>query len=49
MIQNLFAIFVNIRTTICVAGEDFAIAAGCTRMSTGYEIQSRKQSKLCDL
>ncbi len=32
-----------------IAGEDFAIAAGCTRMSTGYEIISRNQSKLYEL
>lgn len=36
-------------TTVVIAGEDYAIAAGCTRMSTGYEILSRKQSKLFDL
>jgi len=36
-------------TTICIAGEDYAIAAGCTRMSTGYEIISREQSKLFQL
>jgi len=33
-------------TTVVIAGEDFAIAAGCTRMSTVYSILSRKQSKL---
>eukprot|EP01035_Chromulina_nebulosa_P019625 gene19625-25535_t len=36
-------------TTVCVAGNDFAIAAGCTRMSTGYQILSRNQSKLLNL
>jgi 20S proteasome alpha/beta subunit len=34
---------------VVIAGDDFAIAAGCTRMSTGYEILSRGQSKLFDL
>lgn len=33
-------------TTVVIAGEDFAISAGCTRMSTGYSILSRKQTKL---
>ena len=37
------------RTTVCLAGEDYAIAAGCTRMSTGYEILSRNQTKLFEL
>jgi len=36
-------------TTVCLSGEDFAIAAGCTRMSTGYEILSRSVSKLATL
>ena len=27
-------------TNVVLAGEDYAIAAGCTRMSTGYEILS---------
>ena len=39
----------NYSTTIAIAGEDYAICAGCTRMSTGYEILSRTQSKLFDL
>ncbi len=34
---------------MCIAGADYAIAAGCTRMSTGYEIMSRTQSKLTEL
>ena len=36
-------------TTVVLAGEDFAIAAGCTRMSSGYEILSRDQTKLYEL
>lgn len=36
-------------TTVCISGEDFAIAAGCTRMSTGYEIQTRNKGKLNQL
>ena len=36
-------------TVIAIAGEDYAICAGCTRMSTGYEIQSRNQTKLFKL
>lgn len=36
-------------TTVALAGEDYAIAAGCTRMSTGYEILSRNQTKLFEL
>ena len=36
-------------TNVVLAGEDYAIAAGCTRMSTGYEILSRDQTKLFSL
>ncbi len=32
-----------------MAGDDYVICAGCTRMSTGYEIISRTQSKLFEL
>ena len=34
---------------MAIAGDDYAIVGGCTRMSTGYEILSRTQSKLFDL
>jgi 20S proteasome subunit beta 6 len=36
-------------TNVVIAGEDYAIAAGCTRMSTGFEIMSRDQTKLFNL
>jgi 20S proteasome subunit beta 6 len=36
-------------TTVVIAGDDYAIAAGCTRMSSGYEILSRNQTKLFSL
>ena len=36
-------------TNVVLAGDDFAVAAGCTRMSTGYEILSRNQTKLFNL
>lgn len=38
-----------LRTTVVIAGDDYAISAACTRMSTGYEILSRSQTKLFQL
>ncbi|EPR59764.1 putative proteasome subunit beta type 1 [Toxoplasma gondii GT1] len=36
-------------TVVCVAGEDFAVAVGDTRLSTGFSIYSRRQSKITKL
>lgn len=46
--HNLRMLFLS-RTIVSIAGDDFAVCAGCTRISTGYEILSRNQSKLYDL
>lgn len=36
-------------TVVCVAGDDFVIGVGDTRLSVGYSIYSRTQSKLTQL
>ncbi|KAL8438123.1 hypothetical protein ACSSS7_000488 [Eimeria intestinalis] len=36
-------------TVVCVAGDDFVIGVGDTRLSLGYSIQSRMQSKITQL
>lgn len=36
-------------TVVCVAGDDFAIGVGDTRLSVGYSIHSRMQSKITKL
>lgn len=36
-------------TTVAIPGKDFVIAAGDTRMSVGYSIQTRHSTKLCQL
>lgn len=45
--NNQFSFFHS--TVVAIAGEDFAVVAGDTRISTGYEILSRNYSKLYQL
>lgn len=37
------------RTVVAVAGKDFAVIAGDTRLSTGYSILTRHKSKLYEM
>ncbi|PHJ17490.1 proteasome subunit beta type [Cystoisospora suis] len=49
-IEHRFSPYVNNGGTVaCVAGENYAIAVGDTRLSTGFSIYSRKQSKITKL
>jgi 20S proteasome alpha/beta subunit len=36
-------------TVVAVAGDDYCIVAGSTRLSTGYSILTRQQSKILRL
>jgi 20S proteasome subunit beta 6 len=36
-------------TVVAIAGADYAVVAGCTRASTGYDIISRNYSKVYPL
>ncbi len=37
------------RTVLAVAGQDYCIVAASTRMSSGYDILTRKSSKMLQL
>lgn len=47
---SVFALFAsNFRSLVAIAGNDFVVIAGDTRLSSGYSIHTRHQSKLFGL
>jgi len=47
--EHLMIIFNNYSSIVAISGKDFAIVASDTRLSEGYMIYTRKQSKLFQL
>lgn len=45
---SLFSLLLH-STVVAVAGHDYCIVAASTRLSTGYSILTREESKLCRL
>lgn len=49
IIMMVFRYDDNGGTVVAVAGDDYCIVAGSTRLSTGYSILTRQQSKILRL